>query len=158
MNHTGRCPTLAALAVALAVWFTLNSLGQGADAVLQASPGATPEVAIQAVAPAVAAPLPPAAADPLLAPPTSGADPLGDLSSDGDFRSAAQRLSFGGYGEIHANSVEGPGRDEVDLHRLVLSAQYDFTSWLRFVSELELEHAFVTTGAGGELAFEQAYV
>lgn len=67
------------------------------------------------------------------------------------------RLSLGGYGEMHANFTEGKDGDLFDLHRMVLFMGYEFTDWLTFTSELEVEHAFVAHG-DGEISFEQAYV
>ncbi|WP_456433978.1 porin [Thermosulfuriphilus sp.] len=72
------------------------------------------------------------------------------------------RFSVGGYGEIHANISEGKdsqgnSNDQMDIHRLVLYLGYDFSSWIKFQSEIELEHAYVE-GDDGELAIEQAYV
>ncbi len=67
------------------------------------------------------------------------------------------RLSLGGYGEMHANFTEGKDGDQFDLHRMVMFMGYEFTDWLTFNSELEVEHAFVADG-DGEISFEQAYV
>ncbi len=69
----------------------------------------------------------------------------------------ADKLHLGGYGEIHGNFVEN-GNSVFDIHRLVVYAGYDFNDWIRLTSEVELEHAFVTDGAGGEVAIEQLYV
>jgi hypothetical protein len=71
--------------------------------------------------------------------------------------SGDNRLHVGGYGELHANFKEAQGADLIDLHRLVLYLGYDFADWIQFNSEFEIEHAFVTDGAGGELVVEQAY-
>lgn len=72
------------------------------------------------------------------------------------------RFSFGGYGEIHANfsegSVNGQSKDQIDIHRLVALVGYDFADWIKFKSEIELEHAFVDDDTKGELELEQAYV
>lgn len=68
-----------------------------------------------------------------------------------------ERFHFGSYGELHANFAEGDGADLIDLHRLVLYLGYDFADWIQFHSEWELEHGFVTDGAGGELVIEQGY-
>ncbi len=78
-------------------------------------------------------------------------------------RSASEnRFGIGGYGEIHANISEGRdskgySNDKVDIHRLVLYLGYDFSDWIKFQSEIELEHAYVQ-GDDGTLGFEQAYV
>jgi hypothetical protein len=68
------------------------------------------------------------------------------------------RFTLGGYGEMHANFGESKSADLVDLHRLVIYLGYDFNDWIKFHSETEIEHAFVSDGSGGELAVEQAYV
>ncbi len=68
-----------------------------------------------------------------------------------------QRIHLGGYGEIHANFSEG-GSDKIDIHRLVLYLGVDFNDWIKFHSETEIEHAFVSDDSGGELGIEQAYV
>ncbi|RJP21117.1 MAG: hypothetical protein C4520_10390 [Candidatus Abyssobacteria bacterium SURF_5] len=74
-----------------------------------------------------------------------------------DSSSWLNRFTMGGYGEFHANFEEGPSGDQFDIHRLVLYLGYDFNDWIKFHSETEIEHAFVTDGAGGELVIEQAY-
>ena len=71
--------------------------------------------------------------------------------------SAFGKLRFGGYGEMHANFIQGSESDQADLHRLVLYLGYDFTDWIRFHSETEIEHAYVSDG-DGEISLEQAYV
>jgi len=67
------------------------------------------------------------------------------------------KLHLGGYGEIHANFEEN-GESVFDIHRLVLYVGYDFSDWIKLTSEVELEHAYVTDGAGGEISIEQLYV
>jgi hypothetical protein len=69
-----------------------------------------------------------------------------------------KNFRFGGYGEMHANFGENGTADKFDFHRLVMYIGYDFTDWIHFHSEIEIEHAFVTDGAGGELVVEQAYM
>lgn len=59
---------------------------------------------------------------------------------------------------MHANFTVGDDRDKFDIHRLVLFLGYDFNEWIKFISELELEHAFVSDDSGGELALEQAHL
>ncbi len=68
------------------------------------------------------------------------------------------RFSFGGYGELHANFGEGKSPDQFDIHRLVGYVGYDFSDWIKFRSEIEVEHAFVKSGSGGEVTVEQASV
>ncbi len=67
------------------------------------------------------------------------------------------RFHLGGYGEIHGNFESG-GEDKVDFHRLVFYVGYDFSEWIRFNSEIELEHAFVSGESDGEVSLEQGYV
>ena len=67
------------------------------------------------------------------------------------------KFNLGGYGEMHANFTVDDDQDKFDIHRLVLYLGYDFKEWIKFHSELELEHAFVSDG-DGELSIEQAYV
>jgi hypothetical protein len=73
------------------------------------------------------------------------------------------RFTFGSYGEIHATFLKDGGTD-IDPHRIVLFADFQFTDKLKFVSETELEHfyrkkagesSFSTSGL--ELKLEQAY-
>jgi len=72
-----------------------------------------------------------------------------------------ERFRLGGYGELHANFGEGSDPDQIDLHRLVAYVGYDFADWIKFNSEIEIEHAFVADSddgdVGGELSIEQAY-
>lgn len=72
------------------------------------------------------------------------------------------KLSIGGYGEVHANFIEGSSdgqsNDMLDIHRLVGFIGYEFTDWIRFQSEIEIEHAMVSSGHGGELEIEQAHL
>ena len=67
------------------------------------------------------------------------------------------RFSLGGYGELHANFTQGSDKDVFDIHRLVVYLGYDFNKWIKFHSEIELEHAFVSDSHDGEMGFEQAY-
>lgn len=62
-----------------------------------------------------------------------------------------QRTTLGGYGEMHYN---GGNKDEIDFHRFVLFAGHRFNDWMRFQSELEIEHADDTKN--GEVELEQA--
>jgi hypothetical protein len=64
-----------------------------------------------------------------------------------------------GYMDFHFN---GPALDEppiLDFHRFVLLFSHRFSDRIRFVGELELEHAVVEgLEEGGELELEQAYL
>jgi hypothetical protein len=75
-----------------------------------------------------------------------------------DAGSWLNKFTLGGYGEIHANFGGQGQADRLDIHRLVLYAGYDFNDWIKFHSETEIEHAFVSTESSGELSLEQAYV
>lgn len=66
-----------------------------------------------------------------------------------------QRTHLEGYGELHYNSGD---TDEIDLHRFVFGIGHDFSDDLRFVSEIEIEHALAGDGAPGEVEIEQAYI
>lgn len=71
-------------------------------------------------------------------------------------RSPSTALS--GYMDFHLNK-ESQRDGELDLHRFVLLVTHRFSDRLRFVSELELEHAFVEgLEDGGEIELEQAYL
>ena len=78
-----------------------------------------------------------------------------DESKLSDPDSWLNKFTLGGYGEMHANFGEGSTADFFDLHRLVIYLGYDFNEWIKFHTEIELEHAW--TDAGYVLA-EQAYI
>ena len=66
-----------------------------------------------------------------------------------------------GYMEMHLNKpVDDPVAPTIlDFHRFVLLFSHSFTPRLRFVGELELEHAVVEgLEEAGELELEQAYL
>ncbi|MFN0007415.1 MAG: hypothetical protein ACKVXR_05860 [Planctomycetota bacterium] len=67
------------------------------------------------------------------------------------------RLALGGYGEIHYNSENVDGAEQIDIHRFVGYVGYRFEDWIQLHSELELEHALVEDG-NGELSMEQLHV
>ena len=66
--------------------------------------------------------------------------------------------AISGYMDFHFNKPEfDDGR--LDFHRFVLLITHNFSDRIRFVSELELEHALVEgLEEAGELELEQAYV
>jgi hypothetical protein len=73
--------------------------------------------------------------------------------------SAPERTTaISGYMDFHFNKEEfQDGR--LDFHRFVLLVTHRFSDRIRFVSELEVEHALVEgLEAAGELELEQAYV
>lgn len=63
-----------------------------------------------------------------------------------------------GYMDFHLNKPES-GDATLDFHRFVLIFSHSFSPRIRFVGELELEHAVVEGGEeSGEVELEQAYV
>jgi hypothetical protein len=63
-----------------------------------------------------------------------------------------------GYMDFHYNKPSHQD-GQLDFHRFVLLVAHQFSDRIRFVSELELEHAFVEgLEESGELELEQAYV
>jgi hypothetical protein len=76
--------------------------------------------------------------------------------------SFGDKLHINGYGELHVNQLEGKGgalnTKEIDFHRFVLGFNVDFSEKIRFVSELELEHAIASQTTKGEIELEQAYI
>lgn len=110
---------------------------------------------------------PPAAAAPAAAPaPATAAAITAPVAAE----AAVSKVKLGGYGELHYNNLDNDttkkDKKEIDFHRFVLFAGYDFTDKIRFVSELELEHSLAgdgTTPNGskakpGEIELEQAYI
>lgn len=80
-----------------------------------------------------------------------------------------ENTQIGGYGELHYNNLDGNGgasdKKELDFHRFVLFLNHQFSDDIRFISELEIEHAYTADtndGSGNETAgaveLEQAYV
>jgi len=71
---------------------------------------------------------------------------------------APQTGPLSGYMEFHLNKPQG--EDAIlDFHRFVLLFNHSFTPKIRFVGELEVEHALVEgLEDAGELELEQAYV
>ena len=67
----------------------------------------------------------------------------------------AERTSIGGYGELHANRLNGENGasdlDQTDFHRLVLFVGHEFNDWVRFASEIEIEHSHAGGGPGDRL-------
>ncbi len=79
----------------------------------------------------------------------------------------ADRTTIGGYGELHYNSLndnatkfDGEANDlnQADFHRFVLFASHSFNEWIRFASELEIEHSVAADGDPGEVALELAWL
>jgi hypothetical protein len=99
------------------------------------------------------------AAPPARAQPDSPAPPPDAAASGQDTASGyPQTGSISGYMDFHFNKPEGAD-GILDFHRFVLLFNHAFTPRIRFVAELELEHALVEgLERAGELELEQAYV
>ena len=68
-------------------------------------------------------------------------------------------VPISGYMDFHLNRPTDGTPATLDFHRFVLLFAHSFSERLRFVSELELEHAVVEgLEDGGELELEQAYL
>src|SRR6185503_2663769 len=64
-----------------------------------------------------------------------------------------------GYMELHLNDPTDSTPAVLDFHRFVLLFTHSFSDRVRFVGELEVEHAVVEgLEEGGELELEQAYL
>jgi hypothetical protein len=82
-------------------------------------------------------------------------DEVASLKEEG----LSKKVSLGGYGELHYNSFQSSSKsDELDFHRFVLFFGYEFNDWIRFESELELEHVLAGEGKEGEVELEQAFI
>jgi hypothetical protein len=85
------------------------------------------------------------------------------LGQDGDavpatYEASPPATAMSGYMDFHFNKREFED-GELDFHRFVLLFTHEFSPRLRFVSEIELEHALVEgLEEGGELELEQAYL
>ena len=77
------------------------------------------------------------------------------LAQNTQGRAEPPRTTVAGYMDLHFNKPEfEDGR--VDFHRFVLLFAHSFTDRIRFVGELELEHALVEgLEEAGELELEQ---
>ena len=83
------------------------------------------------------------------------------LAQDGKAQSSqtrGPRTNLSGYMDFHYNKPEFTD-GTLDFHRFVLLVTHSFSDRIRFVSEVEIEHALVEGGEEkGELELEQAYV
>ena len=74
-------------------------------------------------------------------------------------RTGPQTGPLSGYMELHFNGPTNGEPGILDFHRFVLLFSHRFSDRLRFVGELELEHAVVEgLEEAGELELEQAYI
>jgi hypothetical protein len=89
---------------------------------------------------------------------------LGSASSTATAEQVSEQPSrtgpISGYMEMHYNRpIDDVAPPVLDFHRFVLLFHHQFTDRLRFVGELELEHALVEgLEEAGELELEQAYI
>ena len=91
--------------------------------------------------------------------PTPVRSPVG-FQEAGASRNASTQSATGpisGYMDFHYNNREHED-GVLDFHRFVLLFSHSFSDRIRFVAELELEHAVVSNETDGELELEQAYV
>ena len=80
------------------------------------------------------------------------------LAQETQARPAPPRTALSGYMDVHFNKPEFEDA-RIDFHRFVLLVTHSFTDRIRFVGELELEHALVEgLEEAGELELEQAYL
>lgn len=73
----------------------------------------------------------------------------------------ADRTTIGGYGEmLYNDETSSASSKELDVQRFVLFASHEFNDSLRFFSELEIEHSFISDDARapGAVELEQAYL
>src|SRR6187455_1229137 len=94
------------------------------------------------------------------APAASETGPAATQEAPASAPSAPQTGPLSGYMEFHYNEPVGQNQPGVlDFHRFVLLFTHQFSDRIRFVGELELEHAVVEgLEEGGELELEQAYI
>ena len=81
------------------------------------------------------------------------------LAATNVFAQGVGNTSIGGYGNaVYARDIQSKF-STIDLERFVLFVGHEFSKKVSLVSELEMEDAKVSGGeAGGEIAFEQAYI
>ena len=94
------------------------------------------------------------------APPSSNAQVAGESaqqSAPSQADRAPQTGALSGYMDFHYNNAQNED-GILDFHRFVLLFNHSFSDRIRFVAELELEHAVVSNETDGELELEQAYV
>lgn len=54
----------------------------------------------------------------------------------------ADKLHWGAYGEVkYQDNLSNYKNDQMDVHRIVLVAEYEFNDWIDFKTEIEYEHA-----------------
>jgi hypothetical protein len=70
------------------------------------------------------------------------------------------KVHLGGYGEIHINQIKDESNEfrGLDFHRMVVFIGYDFSDTVRWVSEIEIEHATASASTAGMVIVEQGYL
>lgn len=98
-------------------------------------------------------------------PPDAAASERGDDGDEppADDASAGSSTDIGGYMQLDSHLLiprHGENKNTIDLSRLVLMVGHNFTNWIRFYTEIEVEHAIASHKAEhpGELEIEQAYL
>jgi len=64
----------------------------------------------------------------------------------------------GGYGEMNYQNYSDGAVPRLDISRFVLYLDHTFDMHWMFRSETEIEHVKISSGAGGEIGLEQAYL
>ena len=89
---------------------------------------------------------------------TSAANPQNSTKQTPVKQTESRTGPLSGYMDFHFNNPQGED-PQFDFHRFVLLFSHSFTDRIRFIGELELEHAMVEgLEEKGELELEQAYV
>ena len=89
---------------------------------------------------------------------TSGANPQNSTKQTPSKQNESRTGPLSGYMDFHFNNPEKED-PRFDFHRFVLLFSHSFTDRIRFIGELELEHAVVEgLEEKGELELEQAYI
>ena len=90
-------------------------------------------------------------------PASSNGQVVGESSAPSQSDRAPRTGAISGYMDFHYNNAQNED-GILDFHRFVLLFNHSFSDRIRFVAELELEHAVVSNETDGELELEQAYV
>ena len=93
----------------------------------------------------------------VVTPASSNGQVVGESSAPSQSDRAPRTGALSGYMDFHYNNAQNED-GILDFHRFVLLFNHSFSDRIRFVAELELEHAVVSNETDGELELEQAYV
>jgi hypothetical protein len=93
-------------------------------------------------------------------PPSPPPEPAAPSSPDAPSGSAAEPATvITSYGEINlTRPISSAADTTADLRRFVLGLQHRFSPALKFVAELEVEHAISSADDQGEVEIEQAFI